>query len=68
VRDLSIEVPDDVYDYCEETVERTDFSSVQEYVQFVLEAVCTDDGDDESANTEADRRDVDSHLESLGYK
>lgn len=68
MRELTIEVPDSVYDYCEATVKETEFASVQEYVRFILEEVCTANSSDGSSAVEDGSRDIEDQLESLGYK
>ncbi|WP_208628471.1 hypothetical protein [Halomicrobium sp. IBSBa] len=64
---VTIELSDDVYSYCRETVDRTEFETVEEYAAFVLEQV-VEAGDDEERSTAAPDRDIEEQLESLGYR
>ncbi len=59
-------MPAELYSKIEERVKATDFSSVDEYVEFVLEEVIKEK-EWESAFTEEEEKEVKKRLKDLGY-
>ena len=59
-------LPDELYSKIEERVKATDFGSVDEYVEFVLEEVVTEE-EDEKAFSEEEEKEVKKRLKDLGY-
>ncbi len=59
-------MPAELYSKIEERVKATDFSSVDEYVEFVLEEVIKEE-EGESAFTEEEEKEVKKRLKDLGY-
>ena len=55
--------------YCkiEKRVNTTDFSSVEEYVTFVLEEVIKEENEEEKAFSKEDEEEVKKRLKALGY-
>ena len=63
----NVSIPAGLYDAIQERVDGTEFTSVEEYVTFVLEEVIKDDDEDEVAFTEEDEEEVKKRLRALGY-
>ena len=62
----TVVVPAELYERCERNVEKTTFESVDQYIQFILSEVVTEEG--VSDNDAAGSRDVaEEQLEALGY-
>jgi Arc/MetJ-type ribon-helix-helix transcriptional regulator len=59
-------LPTELYSKIEETVKGTDFSSVDEYVKFVMEEVIKEE-EGESAFSEEEEEEVKKRLKDLGY-
>ena len=59
-------MPAELYSKIEERAKATDFSSVDEYVEFVLEEVIKEK-EGESAFTEEEEKEVKKRLKDLGY-
>lgn len=59
-------MPTELYSKIEERVKATDFSSVDEYVKFILEEVIKEEGG-ESAFSEEEEKEVKKRLKDLGY-
>jgi Arc/MetJ-type ribon-helix-helix transcriptional regulator len=59
-------LPAELYSKVEERVKGTDFSSVDEYVKFVLEEVIKEE-EGESAFSEEEEEEVKKRLKDLGY-
>jgi Arc/MetJ-type ribon-helix-helix transcriptional regulator len=59
-------LPTDLYSKIEERVNATDFGSVDEYVQFVLEEVVKEK-EEERAFSEDEEKEVKKRLKDLGY-
>lgn len=65
---LSLELDDDVRQQLERRVERSDFESLETYVEFVLMQVAAPAPEIESIDADADREEsVRGRLKSLGY-
>lgn len=64
VRELSL--PVDVYERIESRLPHTEFSSVEEYVTYVLKEVLNETEDVE-AEVAVDKTQVEDRLKSLGY-
>jgi Arc/MetJ-type ribon-helix-helix transcriptional regulator len=61
-------LPARLYDQIEERVKGTDFSSVDEYVIFVMEEVLKEEGQEkESALSDEEEEEVKKRLRDLGY-
>ncbi len=56
----------ELYDRIEQRAKATDFSSVEEYVTFVLEEVLKED-DEEAVFTEEEEKEIKKRLKDLGY-
>jgi Arc/MetJ-type ribon-helix-helix transcriptional regulator len=59
-------LPAELYSKVEERVKATDFSSVDEYVKFVLEEVVKEE-EEEKAFSEEEEKEVKKRLKDLGY-
>jgi len=59
-------LPAELYSKVEERVKATDFSSVDEYVEFVLEEVVKAE-EEERAFSEEEEKEVKKRLKDLGY-
>ena len=60
-------LPAELYSRIEERVKATAFSSVDEYVIFVLEEVLKEEGEEEKAPSKEDEEEVRRRLKALGY-
>ena len=56
-----------LYDRIEERVRETGFSSVDDYVTFVLEEVLKEEGVEETAFSKEEEEEVKKRLRALGY-
>ena len=64
----NVPIPAALYDAIDGRVKETEFSSVEEYVTFVLEEVLKDDDDEEEiAFSPEDEEEVKKRLRALGY-
>ncbi len=64
----NVSIPAELYKSIEERVNDTEFTSVEEYVTFVLEEVIKDDDEEEEmAFSEEDEEEVKKRLRALGY-
>jgi Arc/MetJ-type ribon-helix-helix transcriptional regulator len=59
-------LPAELYSKVEERVKATDFGSVDEYVEFVLEEVVKEE-EEEKAFSEEEEKEVKKRLKDLGY-
>jgi len=59
-------LPDELYSKIEERVKATDFGSVDEYVEFVLEEVVKEE-EEERAFSKEEEEEVKKRLKDLGY-
>jgi Arc/MetJ-type ribon-helix-helix transcriptional regulator len=59
-------LPAELYGKVAERVKATDFSSVDEYVEFVLEEVVKEE-EEEKAFSEEEEKEVKKRLKDLGY-
>ena len=57
----------ELYNKIEERVRETGFSSVDEYVTFVLEEVLKEEGEGEAAFSKEEEEEVKKRLRALGY-
>ena len=57
----------ELYNRIEERVKETGFSSVDEYVTFVLEEVLKGEGEEETAFSKEEEEEVKKRLRALGY-
>ena len=57
----------ELYDRIAERVRETGFSSVDEYVTFVLEEVLKEEGEGEAAFSKEEEEEVKKRLRALGY-
>ena len=57
----------ELYEKIEERVKETGFSSVDEYVTFVLEEVLKEEGEEETAFSKEEEEEVKKRLRALGY-
>ena len=64
-----IQIPAEIFEQIQQRVTGTEFSSVEEYVTFVLEEVLKDEDEDESETpfTAEDEEEVKKRLRALGY-
>jgi len=62
----AVSLPAELYGKVEERVKATDFGSVDEYVEFVLEEVVKDE-EEERAFSEEEEKEVKKRLKDLGY-
>jgi hypothetical protein len=63
----SVEIPADLHGRVEERLANAGFSTVDEYVTFVLEEVLRDDDEDAVAFTKEEEEEVKKRLRALGY-
>lgn len=63
----SVSIPADIYDRIAERVKVTGFSSVDEYVLFILEEVLKDEGEEGTAYSQEEEEEVKKRLKALGY-
>ena len=68
---MKVEIKDEIYEKIKERIKGTEFSSVEEYVNFVLEEVLKDEDEDEEEFEfelgEEDEEKIKERLRSLGY-
>jgi len=65
---VAIKIPKEIYDKISDRIKDTDFSSVDEYIKYVLQEVLSDDeSEDEEVLSEEDEEKVKERLRSLGY-
>lgn len=57
----------ELYDKIKERVEATDFSSVEQYVAFVLEEILKEEDEEEKTSPEEAEEEVKKRLKALGY-
>jgi Arc/MetJ-type ribon-helix-helix transcriptional regulator len=63
-----VEIKDEIYDEIKKRVEESeDFSSVEEYVNFVLEEILKDEEEEEVVYSEEEEEQVKERLRGLGY-
>ena len=60
-------LPAELYKEIEKRVNATDFGSVDEYVEFVLEEVVKEEEKEERAFSEEEEKEVKKRLKDLGY-
>ena len=60
-------LPAELYRRIEERAKATSFSSVDEYVIFVLDEVLKEDGEEERAFSQEEEEEVKKRLRDLGY-
>jgi len=60
-------LPIELYSKIEERVKIADFSSVNEYVEFVLGEVVKEEEEEEKAFSEEEEKEVRKRLKDLGY-
>ena len=63
----SVVLPAELYNRIEERVNATGFSSVDEYVGFVLEEVLKEEVEEEKAFSKEEEEEVKKRLKALGY-
>lgn len=68
-KDMKIKIPGDLVEKINRRMEGSDFDSVEEYVNYVLEEVVSEDEEEyeEEEWSEEDEEKVKSRLRSLGY-
>lgn len=62
----TVTIEDHLYERAERRIAKTNFESVDDYVEFVLEEVLADDANDDTYD-DVDEDDVQARLRSLGY-
>ena len=60
-------LPAELYREIEKRVSATDFSSVDEYVKFVMEEVVKEEGEEDKVFSEEEEAEVKKRLKDLGY-
>lgn len=66
--EVEVKIPRDVYDKIEERIRDTEFSSVDEYVTYVLrEVLASLEEEEEEVFTEEEEEKVKERLRALGY-
>ena len=65
--DKAVFLPAELYGRIEERVKTTGFSSVYEYVIFILEEVLKEEGEEEEAFSQEEEEEVKKRLRALGY-
>lgn len=64
----SVSIPAELYQKIEQVVkESADFSSVEDYVTFVLQEVLADNGQQKGAFSKEEEAEVKKRLKALGY-
>ena len=63
----SISISENLYNEIKSRVEGTGFESVEEYVDYVLREVVTEDEEEEEEFSEEDEEKVKERLRALGY-
>lgn len=63
----AVYLPAELYDRVDEKVKATAFSSVGEYVIFVLQEVLKEEGEEERSISEEEEAEVKKRLKDLGY-
>jgi Arc/MetJ-type ribon-helix-helix transcriptional regulator len=61
---MNIEIKNEIYEKIKKRIEKSEFSSVEEYVNFVLEEVIKEN---EGEITEEEEEQIKERLRSLGY-
>lgn len=61
---MNIEIKNEIYEKIKKRIEKSEFSSVEEYVNFVLEEVVKEN---EGEITEEEEEQIKERLRSLGY-
>ncbi|MDY6931981.1 MAG: CopG family transcriptional regulator [Halobacteriota archaeon] len=57
----------EIYNTIEERIKDLDFTSVDEYVEFVMTEILKDDDDEEVTFTQEEEEEVKNRLKALGY-
>lgn len=65
--DLVVDIPEDTVKQIEARVERSEFESINEYVNFVLDEIVSKDPAVEQSTIEDNNQNVAQRLKSLGY-
>lgn len=63
----NVAIPAELYGAINQRIQETEFTSVEEYVTFVLEEVLKDEDEDEVVFTPEDEEEVKKRLRALGY-
>ncbi|MFC1848235.1 CopG family transcriptional regulator [Chloroflexota bacterium] len=64
----TVAIPAELYEKIEERVRATGFSSIEEYVTFVLEEILKDDDEEDGAAfSKEEEEEVKKRLRALGY-
>lgn len=64
--ELSLQVSEEYIDQCEKIVKRTDFESVESYIEFIVEEVVSE-SDLPTEEQQEVNEETSAQLESLGY-
>lgn len=64
---VEVKIPRDIYEKIEERIKDTEFSSVDEYVTYVLREVLASLEEEEEVFTEEEEEKVKERLRALGY-
>lgn len=64
---VPIPIPKPLYNKIEERIEGTEFTSVTDYVTYVLEQVVSETEEEKEVYSEEDERKIKERLRSLGY-
>lgn len=64
---LSIAITNDIAERLEARVEKTEFESMEEYLEFVVEELDYQLRDSQSSDVTSDSEEVKDRLQSLGY-
>ena len=65
-KNKAVFLPAELYERIEQRAKATDFGSVEEYVNFVLEEVLKED-DEETVFSEEEEKEIKKRLKDLGY-
>ncbi|MBU0532697.1 ribbon-helix-helix domain-containing protein [Patescibacteria group bacterium] len=63
----TVSIPRPLYDKVKERIKDTGFTSVSDYVVFVLRELMTEEEQDEEAFSKEDEENIKSRLRALGY-
>ena len=64
---VEVKIPRDIYEEIEERIKNTEFSSVDEYVTYVLREVLASLEEEEEVFTEEEEEKAKERLRALGY-
>jgi Arc/MetJ-type ribon-helix-helix transcriptional regulator len=65
--EVTVNIPPALHQQLEDRIRQTEFDSLEEYVQFVLQAIADEDGEADEGADGADHEQLEERLKNLGY-